>query len=346
MNRLTTYALLCMALLSLVACGDNGNEQPTDTPETPQAVNVRVITVEPQPLLDILTLPGQTEPVADVRVAAERAGAVEWMGVERGDAVTKGQPLARIDATTLAAARDRARADLRLATAKAERRRELFESKVLAREELDNAQTELTLARATLREAEAEYAKGEVSAPISGVIDELHVDAGEYVNEGEPVADIVDVSVIRIIVDVPELDVRFLHSGDSARVRVDAWPDRTWDGRIDFIASKADADTRTFRVRVVVANADAAIRPGMMARVSMVRREIPDAITAPLSVLLDRNGERILYVEKDGVAHARIITPGVLDGGTVQILEGLDAGDRLIVSGQAMVEEGTRVNVQ
>lgn len=345
--RLLGLLCLCLGLVALGGCSSaESTAQDQTAPPEKVGVNVRVHTVAPTALRDAITLPGQTEPIADVRVAAERAGMVEWRGVRRGESVQSGQPIARIDAVALGAALERAKANLRLAQAKETRRRELFEANVLSREELDGAATELTLARANVREAESDYAKGVVEAPLSGVVDEVYVDPGEYINAGDPVADLVDSSTIRIIVNAPELDVRYLRPGDKAAVRIDAWPDRTWDGAVDFVATKADEATRTFRVRVVVDNADGAIRPGMMARVTLTRRIIDNAITVPLAVIQDKNGERVVFVEDGGMARARTVTTGVVNGTSIQILDGLSEGERLIVSGHAQVEEGTRVNVQ
>ena len=84
----------------------------------------------------------------------------------------------------------------------------------------------------------------------------------------------------------------------------------------------------------------------MIARVSFLRRVIPDALVAPLFALVDKGGERILFVEKNGVAHARAVSLGIIEGDRIQITKGLNAGDHLIVTGQTEVEEGMRVQVQ
>jgi membrane fusion protein, multidrug efflux system len=185
-----------------------------------------------------------------------------------------------------------------------------------------------------------------VTSTLDGVVNRLHVDPGEFVGEGDPVADIVNVETLRINFDVPEGDVRFLAQGQKAVVRVDAYPEREWAGEIDFVAWKADPATRTFQVRVVVDNEGGAIRPGMIARGAFLRRLIEGAVTAPLFTVQDKGGERVVFVEQDGVAQARTVQLGIIEGDRVQVLEGLAAGDRLIVAGHAEVEDGTQVNVR
>jgi membrane fusion protein (multidrug efflux system) len=297
-------------------------------------------------LRDVLVLPGQTQALHDVRLAAQRGGVVEWAGVTEGDVVRAGQPIARIDLTALGAALDRARANLGLAEDQVRRRSDLYARGVLAKEELDQARNELTSARTRLREAEVDYDHGTVTSTLDGVVNALHVDPGEFVGEGDPVADIVDAATMRVNFDVPEGDVRFLAQGQDVTVRVDAYPERRWAGRIDFVAWKADPATRTFQVRVVVDNADGHIRPGMIARGAFLRRLIEGAVTAPLFTVQDKGGERIVFVERDGAASARTVALGVIEGDRVQVLEGLEPGDRLIVAGHAEVEDGTRVNVR
>lgn len=337
--------LLCLSFL--VGCQEQstpGNAARNASEEF--VVNVRVETVAPSSMQDMLVLPGETEAAEDIRLAAPRGGPVEWVGVTEGDRVRRGQAVARIDLKSLQAARDRARANLHLAEDQLARRQTLHEREVLAREELDQARTEQAVARTVLREAEVSLGHGSVVSTLDGIVNAVFVDPGEFVGEGDPVAEIVNTSTMRIHFNVPESDIRFLAEGRPATVRMDAWPDSRWMGTVDFVAWKADPATRTFRVRVVVDNADGRIRPGMIARAVFVRRTVADAVAAPLFSIQDKGGERIVFVEENGVARARTVAIGIIEGDRVQILSGLRSGDRLIVAGQAEVEDGTRVNVR
>lgn len=344
------FAVALCTCLVFAACSDSPSDSPAVETPVPGAsahvVDVKVEEVASVTMRDVLVLPGQTQALHDVRLAAQRGGVVEWAGVTEGDVVRAGQPIARIDLTPLGAALDRARANLGLAEDQVRRRSDLYARGVLAKEELDQARNELTSARTRLREAEVDYDHGTVTSTLDGVVNALHVDPGEFVGEGDPVADIVDAATMRVNFDVPEGDVRFLAQGQDVTVHVDAYPERRWAGRIDFVAWKADPATRTFQVRVVVDNADGHIRPGMIARGAFLRRLIEGAVTAPLFTVQDKGGERIVFVERDGTAFARTVALGVIEGDRVQVLEGLEPGDRLIVAGHAEVEDGTRVNVR
>ena len=334
-------------LLLLAGCKEQAADaNATDDGPKEFVVNVRVEAVVASPMQDILILPGETEAAADIRLAAPRGGPVEWVGVTEGDRVGRGQTVARIDLKSLQAARDRAKANLHLADEQLRRRQALHEREVLAREELDQARTEQAVARTVLQEAEVGLGHGSVVSTLDGIVNAVFVDPGEFVGEGDPVIEIVNTSTMRINFNVPESDIRFLTTGQPAAVSMDAWPDSRWNGQVDFVAWKADPATRTFRVRVIVDNADGRIRPGMIARAAFLRRTVPDAMTAPLFAIQDKGGERVVFVEENGVARARTVAIGIIEGDRVQIISGLQSGDRLIVAGQAEVEDGTRVNVR
>lgn len=331
----------------LGACGkseSNVGGQP-QAPKPPQ-VRVSVLEVQPTSMRDVLVLPGETQAWEDVRVSSDMDGLVEWIGPREGQAVRKGELLARIDVAARKAALDRAQASFKLAHELFTRRESLFQRGIISREELDRAATENALAETNLRQAQVEYDRGFLKAPISGVVNRLYVDAGEYVARGAPFLDLVNVEKIKIQLNVPEMDVRFLKPGDAALVGIDALPEKRLWGKLDFVAYKADPATKTFQVQVVVENPTREIRPGMIARVGLLRREVQGALAVPLFALVDKGGERVLFVEKDGVASARTVSIGIIEGDRVQITSGLDPGERVIVSGQAEVEEGMRVQVQ
>ena len=309
-----------------------------------QAVKVSVVTIEPTVIRDIIVLPGETEAWQDVRLAADKDGQVEWIGPHEGQEVAKGELIAKIDASALKAALDHAEASFNLADKIYQRRKLLFEREVIAQEELDKSAAERAFALSNLKQVRTEYERGSVRAPIDGIVNQFYVDAGEFVGRGAPIVDVVDVDKIKINVNVPELDVRYLQSGQQVMVTVDAFPDRQLPGTIDFVAYKADHATKTFDVRVEIDNTDHTIRPGMIARVAFLRRIIPDAFVAPLSAIVDKGGERLVYIENAGTVYARTISIGVIEGDRIQITSGLEAGDHLIVTGQTEVEEGMKVN--
>jgi membrane fusion protein (multidrug efflux system) len=310
------------------------------------AIPVAVMIVEPVSIRDVIFLPGETEASEDVKVAANTAGRVDWIGPREGQKVNKGDLLVKIDVSALKASLDHAQAAYKLADDLYQRRRRLYDNKIIAKEELDQSETQRILALTDLAQIKVRYNHGFPKSPITGIVNHLYLDEGEYADIGKPIADIVNIDKIKINVRVPELDVRFVKKGQPTPVKIDAFPDRTLIGTVDFVSFKADPATKTFLVRSIIDNSGHDIRPGMIGRVAFVRRAIEDAVAAPLFTLVDKGGERIVFVEKDGVAESRTISIGVIEGDRVQITSGLNVGDHLIVKGQTEVEDGMKVIVK
>ena len=335
------------AALAMTGCKDRESIANTeDKSSGPPAIPVSVVEVKAVAMRDVVFLPGETEANEDVKVAANTSGQVEWIGLREGQEVKKGDLLAKIDVAALKASLEHARAAYKLASDLYERRRRLYENKIIAKEEMDQSETQRKLAAADLAQVRVQYNHGFPKSPITGVVNHLYLDVGEFADTGKPIADIVNIDKIKINVRVPELDVRYVKKGQKTPIRIDAFPDRTIIGTVEFVAYKADHATKTFLVRSVIDNPDQDIRPGMIGRVAFVRREIPDAIVAPLFAIVDKGGERIVYVEKDGVAESRVISIGVIKEDRVQITSGLQFGDHLIVRGHTEVEDGMQVIVK
>ncbi|MGD9124775.1 MAG: efflux RND transporter periplasmic adaptor subunit, partial [Desulfarculaceae bacterium] len=208
---------LGLASLTLSGCDGSEANSSVKEPNGSRLVKVEVVKVEPKTIKDVLILPGETEAVQDVRLGAERDGRVEWVGPKEGDRVKKGDLIAKVDVSAAKAALDRAEAAFKLAEHQAARRKALHARKALPEEEMDRAVTEKVLAQGNLREARVRYDQGMVRSPIDGRVNKLHVDPGEYVGAGAAVADLVNVDRIRINLNVPELDVRYLKVGQKAR---------------------------------------------------------------------------------------------------------------------------------
>jgi membrane fusion protein (multidrug efflux system) len=294
----------------------------------------------------VLILPGEIKPSKDIRVSSSIGGQVEWMGAGEGKWVKQGDLLAKINVSSLEVALERAQAGFDLADKVYQRLKRLKNREIVTQENLDRAETERTLAEGNLKQIRVQYEEGFIHAPISGVVNSRYLDPGEFAGPGTPVFEIINIDKMIIDLNVPEMDVRYLKVGQKALVRVDAFKERHLQGTITFVAFKADPMTKTFRTSVAIDNAKRDIRAGMIARVVLIRREITEAMVAPLSALVDKSGERLVFVEKDGVARARKISIGVIERDRIQITRGLTAGDRLIVSGQNGLEEGMRVQVQ
>lgn len=346
-RRLFCLLTLC-APLALAGCGNGSDaEEKVQESAAEKVTNVRVQVLARQNLQERFTLPGNLEAWEDLTLAAELDGPVRWIGPKEGARVTAGEAILRIDPETQEANLACARTESQLKERSLRRLETLQAQKLVSTQEVEEARNDFEAARAALQVAQVALDKSTLSAPVAGVLDRLLVDRGEYVTAGSPAAVLVQVDRLKVLVDVPEKDVPFLKVGnrvevDSSQLEGAGAPSRT--GTLIHLAYKADPATRTFRAKIEVDNGDGLLRPGMIVRAVFLRRDLPDVIAVPLYALVEEGGERVAFVEENGVARRRPVVTGAVVGNLVTIKEGLSAGERLIVQGQQLIGDGSRVS--
>lgn len=306
---------------------------------------VDVVVLEPKTVKDPLLLTGTAEPWEAVTISAEVTGKIEWQGVDEGQAVAKDQDLVEINTTSIRARLSQAQAEHNLAVQEFERMRELRERGISSPQEYDRAATNRDATQATLRLAEIDLENSIIKATFDGVVDELENEEGEFVTVGSPMVRLVQVDKIKVVVGIPERDIRHFREGDKVDVQFDAVPDRVLEGQVYRIATTAEATTRTFATEIEVDNADGLLKPGMIARVRLVREAHPNAITIPMFALMNRPEGRYVFLAEDERAVMRSVEVGFFHGGEVYVTRGLSPGDRLIVTGQRTLRDGDAIRV-
>lgn len=314
-------------------------------PPPPPPKNVRVEVLEGSLLPDYLVLTGGLEPWEDVTLSAEISGVIETQLIEAGDAAKAGAALFRVDTVLIEASLAQAEAQLELLAHELERLEGLRRSGIASPQELDRVRTEHRLAEVELASARTRMARSVVRAPFDGVVDTVHRRAGEWVDAGMAMARIVQIDRLKAVVGIPEREVTHFAAGDIIAVTAPAIPDRAFEGAIHKIAPTAERASRTFLTEIALDNADGALKPGMIVRASLVRREYPDAITIPIFAVRSVENERFAVVAEEGVARLRRIQVGGLHGDRVHVTEGLSAGERLIVAGHRDLRDGEPVAI-
>lgn len=350
MRRLAISIFVCLVLVGGTAAfvlrviSTSGSE--AEAMEKPLVVpSVKVQILESGVLEDKLVLTGGVDPWVDIILSSEGNGPVESLSVDEGDRVEAGAELARIDTAMLEARQAQAQAQLRLAEQELKRVNRLGQSGVTTQRDADNAIANRDVAAAVARTLDIQLKKSVLTAPIEGIVDRVFVDENEFTDTGKPLVRIVQTEKVKVSVGVPERDVLAFEEGAPVTVTVDALPDRPFQGCIHYIATVADPITRTFTAEIEVENSEGLIRPGMIARAGLIRNVYEDAVVVPIfsTVLLDQ--KRYVLVEEDGAAQLREVETGVIQGNVVQVTEGLEPGDRLIVVGQRDARPGAPVNV-
>jgi RND family efflux transporter MFP subunit len=306
-----------------------------------------------------------------VAVVPKAAGRLEEVYVKLGDPVSRGQRIARIEdreireqvkqaeaAFEVARATIRQReADLKFAETNLERSRELFGRQLLPRQTLDDAdarhqaavaqvelsRAQLTQSQARLEELRINLANTVIVSPVTGFVARRNTDAGAYASQNAPVVDVVDISLVRLVANIVEKDMRRVSPGDSARVEVDAFPGETFAGRIARVAPVLDPATRTAQIEVEIQNPTTRLKPGMYARVNLTIEQRANALVVPANAVIDREGQRGVFLANDNVAAFRPVQIGIEDSARVEILSGVTEKDQVITTGAAALQDGDRI---
>lgn len=310
-------------------------------------VDVSVLTIQSTPeLADSLILPAVVEPFESVTVSAEVAGRVEEACAKEGCRVAAGDVILRLNKDLLKAACDSTEAQAKYDTSEYKRLSELLRGGAATGRDVDAARAKMEISQAIFNEVKARLDRAIIHAPISGVLDDVPVDAGEYVNAGEVVARIVQLDKVKVVVDAPEKDVQYFSIGAAADViAYNKNGEHELRGAISYISEVADAGTRTSRMEITVPNETRLLRGGEIVRARLVRSVLKDAIFVPLLAVLPLEDGKFVFTVKDGKAEPQRVELGIFKDSNVQITQGLKPGDQLIVKGQRLIGPGQAVRV-
>lgn len=331
---------VAVALVATLGCASG----PAGSPAPPAGpVPVKTVAVGVSSLERTTSAVGTIEAARTAELHPEGGGTVVSVGFEDGDTVGAGAILVRLRDDAARADLDAARARLRLADQRLQRLGALHAGENASADELDAATAEVALAKAGVDRAEDALARTQVRAPFAGVMGRRLVDVGDLADPGHPVGRIEDLASVTVDAALPEKWLAELTVGAAVKVAVDAWPAEAFAGTLVYVAPRLDAATRTVPVRVRVENPDGRLRPGLTARVDVgVGRDDGVVLVPTQAVQATASGAQV-YVVVDGKAEKRPVRLGARREADVEVLEGLAAGDRLIVEGLVKIRPGVAV---
>jgi RND family efflux transporter MFP subunit len=310
-----------------------------------EPVQIITLTLKPGRLLDKIDLPAQVEPYENLWVKAEVAGQVVKVLVEEGQPIEKGQVLLRLDDRDYRARFAQIEANYKLAQINYDRIAALVTKGVTAATELDRVEAQLKDLSARRVEARLALSRAKITSPISGRLNELKAEKGDFITVGDPVAQVLQFDYVKVTVGVPESDVAAIFDLKEAEVVVEALGNRRVTGERVFLARQPRTLARLYDLELKVSNPDEQILPGMFARVELVKHVFTDALAVPLYAIISQYNEHIVYTEKDGRAERKSVELGTLVGWEVQVTSGLTPGERVIVVGHRFVDHGQAVEV-
>ncbi len=268
-----------------------------------------------------------------------------------GDLIEAGQPLVYLNDDMIQSEYEGASAQFDYETKHYQRLQDAFESGVATSHELDGAKTKLAVSEAAFEGATQKLERTTVFAPITGIINKLPINVGEYVKLGTCVAQLVDIETVDVITNVSERDIHYINIGDEATVSIDSLGGVEVTGEVTFISELADFATRTTRVEISIANpvqeetGRRQLRSGQIVTATLKRRDMKDVIMVPLMAVIPLEDGNTVYVALDDRAQPRKVELGMLKGSKIQIVSGLVAGDQLIVEGNRQLGPGQQIKI-
>ncbi|HUR89157.1 MAG TPA: efflux RND transporter periplasmic adaptor subunit [Ramlibacter sp.] len=320
---------------------------------------VKVAKVQPAGAAQTLSLPGTLQGYVQAPVSARAGGFLRRWNKDIGSRVQQGELLAEIETPELdqqlsqaIAARNQTAASLELARTTVERWEQLRKRDAVSQQELEERRSAFLQAKANLAGADANVERlrqlegfKRVVAPFAGVITKRNVDIGDLIDSNKPLFLLSQTDPLRVYVNVPQSYAHLVKQGQAAVVTQTELRERRFKGEVARTASSIDASTRTMQVEISLPNRDGALLPGAFVNVELVAAP-SGTLTIPSNAVLFRSrGSLVASVDASGVVHLRPVRIGRNYGETIEILEGLQGNESLVLNPSDSIAEGDKVQV-
>ncbi|MGE6221041.1 efflux RND transporter periplasmic adaptor subunit [Nubsella zeaxanthinifaciens] len=352
MKRVIT--IIVVVALVLVAIGYVLNNNKKKQQETTDFINkgsdsvaVKIANVERKEVNLDFTANGNFIANQELNFSAENSGRVSKIFVEEGSRVSKGTILARIDAEILNTDRETAEATYQNAVKDLARYESSFATGGVTQQQLDQARLNAQNAKLRLQQQQKKLNDANIRSSINGIVNKKMIEVGAVVAPGTQLFEIVDVSKLKLKVNVNEGQVANLKIGDKVDIQSSVFPDEKFSGKVSFIAAKAD-QTLNFPIEIEVTNnTKNSLKAGMYGTATFKFPKQAPAILVPRTSFVGSVSSNEVYVfnKEKSVAETRKVVSGRILGESVEILDGLKEGETVITSGQINLTNGTAVTI-
>jgi len=358
MKQLLYMAVLGMPLLGMLGC-EAGR---ADSTRQIAATTVTVVRPKRGDVVRSITLPGDLVGFYEAALHAKVSGYLKSISVDKGDAVRQGQVLAEIEVPELQQKLKRTRANLAIRRLTKERLEHVWntDKRLVAREDVDIAESKYQQAQADVEELEALMNYTHIVAPFDGVVTGRFVDPGALIqasgsqpksasqssaNKGEsmPVVSIADLNTLRVYVYVPENEASAIHEGIPATVMLKEFPGRQFAGTVARFARALDLSTRTMLTEVDLDNPAHELYPGMYADVRLDLARHPDALQLPTTAIGISAADNFVYVVRDNRLVKTPVKLGIGTEGWIEITAGLSEAEQIVKNLSPALSDGEAV---
>lgn len=335
-------AIICTSILILVFGCSNEGSGGGNFSMPPMPVEIAPVAV--QNVADKFEAVGTIEAIEAITVVAEIDAAVIKLPFREGEEIKRGELIAQLDDSQLAAEVARAEALRAQSQATYDRVKAVVEQQAGAPQDLDDAAAALKVAEANLALAKARFAKTRIVAPFDGIIGARQVSIGAFLRAGQAITDLANIDAIRVNFSAPERFLSRLSRGAEVTVSTTAYPGYELKGTIIVIEPVLDSATRSARIVARVDNPGRKFRAGMSANVSAILSERPNAMTIPNeAVFASRDQSFVFIVKADSTAARVALTLGTRLANVVEVVQGLEPGMKVVRAGHQKLFDGAKV---
>lgn len=349
MKKIVIISISVLAVVALVFTLQNNKKKmaaATKKSDIKMEYPVNIVTVVKKKLQESLSIVGNVIPNNDVAVLSETFGRVISVNTKVGASIAKGALIAKIDDELKEAGLKIAEANYEKSKKDLDRAEALLGQKSMTESQVDGMRLAFKSAEANLVVAKRQLNDTKITSPISGVVVARNIDVGSTVDNKSIVANIVDISVLKVKLNVPEGSVFKLKPGSTVDVTTEAMPGVVFKGRVDYVSVKGD-ENHTFPIEVIVSNNGKNIlKAGMFARVTFTSISEHEGLIVPRQALLGSSKNASIFViDNNGIANVRTIVLGNELNNQVEVVSGLNEGDKVVINGQNNLKDGLQVTV-
>jgi membrane fusion protein, multidrug efflux system len=342
---ISVFIIVCLAGIFKLYINKKQIDANSAPRESKVSVPVFVETVKESKLDNSFSVNGTFNPAHEITIISQTQGRIVNLNFNSGDFVKEGQVLASCDLELLKAQKDLAEANLNKSKKDLKKFQEMLQSKAATQQQVDELQLAVYNAEASYVTVSKQIEYSIITAPFSGYVTAKHIEKGSMIMPATPIAEMMDISTMKFNAGIAESDLVKIRNNQEVKIVADIYEGYTYTGTVKNIGMKAD-ESRRFPVEIEVRNnSGKPIRSGMFGMAFFASEGTHDAMAIPRTALVGSIKDPSVFVIENDKAYRRSIKVGSANEKTIEVLEGLNAGDQVVVAGQINLDDNTPVRI-
>ncbi|MGR3177047.1 MAG: efflux RND transporter periplasmic adaptor subunit [Candidatus Anammoxibacter sp.] len=335
--------LLILIIFFNIGCRNSVTNELHNSDETNKGVLVKTIELKKKEYSYTQSFSGIVKPFDRVDIGFKISGRVDKILFDEGDDMVKGDAIAMLEKDELEASLRQAQASYDKAKSSYNRNKKLLTDGTISPSEIETSEAEYKIKEAALDLSRMQLENSTIFAPISGKLAFRSIEEKEVVLLNKTYFTIMNISDIILEIGVPEYQISKLFAGQKTIASVEAYPLNEFKGEIYKVAMATDDYNKLFKVEIKIHNSQELLKPGMIAKVEIETNTFTDIYLIPLNAIRDSNGDKYVYLARNGIAVKKILKDYYIHHNNVILLNPLDEEDRLVIKGHKLLNDGVKV---